>query len=129
MLKEHMIAAQDALAKALYDYENNGIRYEPADREALINLILQAERLGNRLSEYMTELPFLDSHPIGTPVPEATPGSVAKIFEELDRSSFISPEGPLEKHMAYQQLKRLFDNTSLSIVEALHLLHRQKFDN
>ena len=68
MLRENMTAAEEALTRALFEYENNGTRYEPADREALMDLILKVEQLGKRLSVYMSELPFLDSHPIGVPI-------------------------------------------------------------
>jgi hypothetical protein len=128
MVEKYMDEAEQALSKALFHYENNGVRYEPADREALINLLLQVELLRKRLALFMAALPYLDSHPIGEPVPESAPHSVAQLFDEVDKGRFISPDGPLVKHQAYQQLKELFQNTQLSIVEAFHLLHRVKLN-
>jgi hypothetical protein len=124
MLGEHMSNAAAELGEALIEYEGNGTRYEPADREQLIDMIMQVDHLRRRLTLYMAELPSLDHHPIGEPVVETSPRSIPEIFEELEESLFISPDGPLKHHVGYQQLKELFQNTSFSLVEAYHLLHR-----
>jgi hypothetical protein len=124
MIGEHMSNAAAALSEALTEYEGNGTRYEPADREELIDLIMQVDELRRRLTLYMAELPFLDHHPIGEAVVETSPHSIPEIFEELEDARFISPDGPLKHHVAFQQLKDLFQNTTFSLVEAYHLLHR-----
>jgi hypothetical protein len=124
MLEEHMSNAAAELGEALIDYEGNGTRYEPADREQLIDLIMQVDHLRRKLTLYMAELPFLDHHPIGEAAVETSPRSIPEIFEELEQSRFISPDGPLKHHVGYQQLKEVFQNTSFSLVEAYHLLHR-----
>jgi len=59
-------------------------------------------------------------------VEEKFPAGVTQLFEELEKSKFISPDGPLHKHFAYDQLKGLFHNTDLSIAEGYYLLHQQK---
>jgi hypothetical protein len=124
MIGEHMSKAAEELSEALIDYEGNGTRYEPADREELIDMIMKVDELRRRLTLYMAELPFLDHHPIGEAVVETSPRSIPRIFEELEEARFISPDGPLKHHLAFQQLKDLFQNTSFSLVEAFHLLHK-----
>jgi hypothetical protein len=119
-----MSAASAALNEALTDYESNGIRYEPKDREELMNLMIQVDHLRRRLTLFLSEVPFQDHHPIGETVVESAPRSIQELFEELEDSKFISPEGPLEHHVGYQQLKEVFQNTSLTLLEAFHLLHK-----
>jgi hypothetical protein len=124
MVENYMLDAEKALIDALSDYEGNGVRYEPSDREELQNLILQVEKLRQRLAFYMANLPNLDHHTFGKKtVTMEQPRGVGELFEELDRGMFISPDGPLGHSLAYQHLKDLFTNTTLSIAEAYFLLH------
>jgi hypothetical protein len=127
MVADHMLDAEKALVDALSEYEGNGIRYEPHDREALQDLIIQVEKLRQRLTYYMHNLPSLDHHPIGKRIVDIKqPRSVAELFEELEGAKFISPEGPLHHNVPFKQLKELFLQTDLSIVEAYLLLHKTR---
>jgi hypothetical protein len=127
MVTENLQFAENFLNEALTEYEGNGTRYEPADRQELIDLINQLDILRKRLSLFMANLPFLDHHPIDTELQAKTgPVMVSDLFETLDKDKYICPQGPLVHSVAYQQLKELFNNTRLSLAEALHLLHRER---
>ena len=124
MITESLAFAEQFLHEALKEYEGNGVRYEPSDRQALINLINEVDDLKKRLATFMAGLPFMDHHPIDqSSVVESRPAKVEDIFLTLDRAKYISPDGPLIHSEAYQLLKRIFDNTRLSVLEASYLLH------
>lgn len=127
MLSENISFAEKFLVEALSEYEGNGTRYEPADRQALIDLINELHDLRTRLTLFMANLPYLDHHPIDTSIESKSgPVMVADIFEVLDRDKYISPAGPIIHSVAYQSLKKIFENTALSVIEAQQLLHREK---
>ena len=127
MITENLLFAENFLREALTEYEGNGTRYEPADREALIELINQLNPLRKRLAIFMVNLPFMDHHPIDTKMEEKQgPVLVSDLFDVLDKDKYICPDGPLKHSVVYQKLKELFGNTRLSISEALHLLHRER---
>jgi hypothetical protein len=127
MLTENMLFAQKLLQDALLEYEGNGTRYEPADRQNLIDLIAQLDKLRKKLAIFMANLPFLDHHPIDTEIEASqNPILVSDLFTVLDNDQYISPLGPLKHSLAYHELKKLFGNTRLSIEEASHLLHREE---
>jgi len=128
MVQEFMLEAEKALIDALDAYESNGVRYEPADREELQNLIVQVEKLRQRLNDYMVNLPDMDHHSFGNTVRINLPRSVAELFEGLEKSQFISPEGPLKHSVSYQQLKELFPDLPLSIAEAYFLLRKERIN-
>jgi hypothetical protein len=126
MLAENISFAEKFLMEALSEYEGNGTRYEPADRQALIDLINELHDLSTRLTLFMANLPYLDHHPIDTSIVKKTgPVTVADVFEVLERSKYISPAGPIVHSVAYQSLKKIFENTTLTVIEAQHILHRE----
>ena len=127
MFSENVYFAEKFLMQALSEYEGNGTRYEPGDRQLLIDLINTTRELGKRLTLYIANLPYLDHHPIDTSVEtKSGPVAIADIFEVLDRGKYISPAGPLIHSVAFQELKKIFDNTCLSLTEAQYLLHRER---
>jgi hypothetical protein len=127
MLSENFSFAEKFLVEALSEYEGNGTRYEPTDRQALIDLINELHELRKRLTLYMANLPYLDHHPIDTSIEtKKGPVTISDIFEVIDRGKYISPAGPIDHSVAYQALKKIFENTALTVMEAQHLLHQEK---
>jgi len=124
MITESLSFAEQFLNQALKEYEGNGIRYEPSDRQALIDLINEVDDLKKRLASFMAGLPFMDHHPIDqSSAVKGGPVKVEDIFTILEKAKYISPDGPLIHSEAYQLLKKIFDNTRLSVLEASYLLH------
>ena len=64
VITESLAFAEQFLHEALKEYEGNGIRYEPSDRQALIDLINEVDDLKKRLTSFMAGLAFMDHHPI-----------------------------------------------------------------
>jgi hypothetical protein len=124
VITESLAFAEQFLYEALKEYEGNGIRYEPLDRQALIDLINEVDDLKKRLTSFMAGLAFMDHHPNDqTSNLKSGPVKVEDLFLALERAKYISPEGPLIRREAYYTLKRIFDNTVLSALEASFLLH------
>lgn len=64
MLSENISFAEKFLVEAFSEYEGNGTRYEPTDRQALIDIINELHELRTRLTLFMANLPYLDHRPM-----------------------------------------------------------------
>jgi hypothetical protein len=127
MLKENLDFAESFLNAALEDYEGNGNRYEPADRQKLIDLINQLDLLNKRMTNYLANLPFVDHQPIDTEVSaSAHPQLLSDLFKILDNDQYICPKGPLSHSEAYVEIKNIFQNTRLNAAQAQLLLQKAR---
>jgi hypothetical protein len=76
---------------------------------------------------FIADFPYLDHHSIDTSIEmKSGPVMVADIFEVLDHGKYISPAGPIIHSVVYQSLKKIFENTALTVIEAQHLMHREE---
>jgi len=123
MITESLAFAEQFLYEALEEYESNDIRYEPSERQELIDLIREVDDIKKRLTSFMAGLPFMDHQPIENSHVKSWPVTVEDLFLSLDEGKFISPNGPLIHSEVYLSLKRIFENTMLSVLEASFLLH------